>query len=357
MKKIIFVIIAIVASLSITIAQQKQASIAISFPQHLVEFFALPTSAHATLLPLIQAKTKNGDVFGINFQGVDGTAPFIELLDASGKVMKAITVNDFLGKSSGKGIKLISSMMAGSGNKSENVYEITSSQGKYSLIVSSLATANTSTKETPAKLLIRIVLKNTPSIISSAHIILPFDGNAETKATGFIIFGKKSTQPIVTTIYPKAEKLVVEKKNISLVTKILKTTNETLLLFLSVDCANTKEEALATLQSIDQKTENNIAIVNISNKATAEPSDTITYQIICTNIGNGSVSDIVITNPVSAGARYLDGSAVGDDTQITFERSSSAAPQVGAVKTIKWKLSKSLNVGEEKIVTFKVVIQ
>jgi uncharacterized repeat protein (TIGR01451 family) len=356
-KRIIFVIIAIAASLSSTIAQKKQASVAISYPQQLVEYFAQPISVSATVLPLLQAKTKNGDVFGINFQGVAGTAPFIEFLDVNGKIVKTISVNDFLGKSSGKGVKLISSVLAGSGNKAENVYEITTPQDKYSLIVSSLATSGTSTKETPAKLLIRIVLKNAPSTIISAHIILPFDGSAETKANGFIISGKKSIQSIFSTIFPKAEKLTVVKKSISFVTSVLKSTNETVVLFLTVDCSNTKEEALTALQSIDQKNESNISIVNVSNKATAAPSDTVTYQIICTNIGNGSVSDIVITNPVSAGARYLDGSAVGDETQITFENTPSTAPQLGEAKTIKWKLLKSLNAGEEKVVSFKVIVQ
>ncbi|MEI7906154.1 MAG: hypothetical protein WCI84_02225, partial [Bacteroidota bacterium] len=103
--------------------------------------------------------------------------------------------------------------------------------------------------------------------------------------------------------------------------------------------------------------ENNIAIVTVSNKATAAPTDTVMYQIICTNIGNGSVSDIVITNPVTAGSRYLEGSAVGEDSQISFDRTPSAAPALGDVKSIKWKLSKTIEVGEEKIVSFKVIVQ
>ncbi len=357
MKKILFALIAVVASLSMTNAQQKQSSVAISFQQNLVEYFAQPVTANAILLPMIQAKAKNGDLFGINFQGVAGTVPFIELLDANGKVITTVTVNDFLGKSSGKGVKLVSTTIAGSGNKSENIYEVSSAQGKYSLILSSLATSGKSTKETPANLLIRMVLKNNPATISSARITLPFDGTAETKVNGFIISGKKSTQPLFSSVFPKAEKIVVEKKNISIVTTPLKTANETLLFFLSVDCANTKDEAIAAMQSIETKNENNISIVNVSNKAAAEPSDTVTYQIICTNIGKGNVSDIVVTNPVSAGTRYLDGSAVGEETQITYERSPATAPQLGEVKTIKWKLSKSLNVGEEKTVSFKVIVQ
>jgi len=357
MKKIPVLFIAMCVILSLVNAQQKQASVAISFPQHIVEYFAQPATANAALLPLLQAKTKNGETFGLNFQGVDGNAPFIELLDASGKVIKGVSVSEFLGKSSGKGVKLISSTVAGSGNRAENVYEISSSQNKYLLIVSSLATSDKSTKEIPAKLLIRIVLRNNPSTISSARINLPFFGTAETKANGFIISGKKSLQPMVGYIYPKADKLTVEKKNISVVTTLLKSTNESLLLSLSIDCANTKEEAIAMVESIDKKNENNISIVTVSNKESAEPADTVTYQIICTNIGNGSVSDIVVTNPVSTGFLYLDGSASGDETQISFDRSSAAAPQLGVVKTIKWKLLKSLNAGEEKIVTFKVIVQ
>jgi uncharacterized repeat protein (TIGR01451 family) len=187
--------------------------------------------------------------------------------------------------------------------------------------------------------------------------MLPFSGTAETKASGFIITGKKSIQPMLSTIFPKPEKLAIAKKNISFITKLTPTNDGALVLFLSVDCASTKEDAFAQLQSFDQKSESNISIVNVSNKAVAQPSDTVTYQIICTNIGNGSVSDVVITNPVSAGLRYLEGSAVEDDTQITFERAPVASPQLGEVKTINWKLLKSLNVGDEKIVSFKVIVQ
>lgn len=357
MKKILLVIISVAVVFSMILGQQKNTGVAISFPQHSVEFFARPSITNATLLPFIQAKTKSGDVFGINFQGISGTAPFIELNDANGKVITTMTVNDFLGKSTGKGIKLISSKIAGSGNKSENIYEITSSQGKYSIIISSLATSDRSTKETPAKLLVRMVAKNIPASISTARIILPVDGTAETKVNGVIVTGKKSVQPMYISIYPKAEKINLEKKNVSLAMTVSKSFNETLLLFLSIDCADTKEAASAALQSIDQSKENNISIVTISNKTTAEPADTVTYHVICTNIGKGSVSDIIVTNPISAGTIYLEGSASGDDTQITFDRNPAVAPQVGEVKMIKWKLSKSLNIGEEKIVTFKVVVQ
>lgn len=357
MKKLLLVIIAVLTGLSVNEAQQRKASIAISFPQHSLEFFAKPANASVSVLPLIQAKTNSGDVFGINFQGVPGTAPFIELIDVNGKIVTTMTVNDFLGKSTGKGIRLISSTIAGSGNKSENIYEIASSQQKYSLVVSSLTTSDRSTKEIPAKLLMRIVAKNIPATISSARIILPVDGIAETNANGIIITGKKSTQPIYMSIFPKAGRLNLEKKSVSIGTTLLKTSNESLLFFLSFDCVNTKEEASAALQAIDQSKANNISIVTVSNKTTAEPADTVTYQVICTNIGKGDVSDIIVTNPISAGTRYLDGSAVGEDTQISFDRSSAVAPQVGEVKTIKWKLSKSLNIGEEKIVTFKVIVQ
>ncbi len=357
MKKILFVLVAVASGIIYTHAQSKINSVAISFPQNLVEYFAQPAAAKSVSLPLIQAKAKNGDLFGINFQGIAGTASFIELLDANSKVVSTVTVGDFLGKSTGKGVNLVSSVTSGSGNRSENVYEVSSAQGKYLLIVNSLTTSAASTKENPAKLLVRFAVRNNPATIASARITLPVDGTAETKNGGFIISGKKSTQPIVAAFYPKTAKISIEKKNITVVTPAIKTANETLLLSLSVDCANTKEEAFSSLLAYDKNTENNIAIVTVSNKATAAPTDTVMYQIICTNIGNGSVSDIVITNPVTAGSRYLEGSAVGEDSQISFDRTPSAAPALGDVKSIKWKLSKTIEVGEEKIVSFKVIVQ
>ena len=357
MKKVLLVIIVFAFNVTMTFAQQKQTSVAISFPQNIVEYFAQPASAKAPLLPLIQAKSKSGELFGVNFQGVDGNSSFIELLDSTGKAVKAVTVNEFLGKSSTKGVKLVSSTIAGSGNRSENVYEITTTQGKFSLIASSLATAVRSTKETPAKLFVRMILKDAPGTIYSAHIILPVEGTAEIKSGGFIISGKKSTQPMVSTVYPKADKVLIEKKNVSITTKSIKVGNESLLLFLTIDCANTKDEGTAALLSYDQKNEINISIVNVSNKTTARPGDTISYQIICTNIGSGSASDIVITNPIAAGAQYLDNSAEGVDTEISFDRNAAATPALGEAKMIKWKLTKNLNVGEEKVVSFKVLIK
>ena len=357
MKKGILLITLIFAGMVMVTAQQKQPSVTIAFPNHMVEFFAQPANANSKTLPLIQAKTKANESFGLSFQGVDGNSSVIELLDSTGKMVKAISVNELLGKTSNKGVKLLSSTVAGSFNRSENEYEIASPQGKYSVVVTSLATSGRSTKEAPAKMLIRIVLKNQPKTISSTRVILPFDGIAETKVNGFILSGKKSTQPMFASVFPKAEKLTVEKKNIVVTTKVLKTDYETIALLLSFDCTNTKEEAAAALLALDQKSEINISIVSVSNATTAKPTDTVSYQIICTNIGTGGAKDIVISNPVSAGTQYLEGSAVGNDTQITFDRASAVAPGQGEVKTINWKMTKVLNVGEEKIVSFKVIVQ
>jgi uncharacterized repeat protein (TIGR01451 family) len=356
MKRIILILSALTMWLCASNAEVKPLGVAVAYPHQTVEFFPQPQQVSGPAIPLLLVKTTGGDSFGIRFQSVDGNASFIDLLDASGKVVRTISVNDILGKAS-DGVKLVSSVIAGSSNRSENTYDVTMPQGKATLVISSLATAGVSTKDAPAKLIVKIALMNAPASVVSAKITLPFDGSAEAKTNGFVLAGHTSTQAITATVFPQPEKVAIAGKTVTITTKPAKMKNEIVVGMLTIDAANTKNEAAAQLLTAEKSTANDITIVTTADKASAQPADTVTYRIVCSNIGKGSVSDIVITNPVSAGTHYLEGSAAGDETQITLDRAAAAAPQLGAVRSIKWKLVNKLSPGDEKVVSFKVIVE
>jgi len=105
-----------------------------------------------------------------------------------------------------------------------------------------------------------------------------------------------------------------------------------------------------------------------------QPDTEVIYTNLFTNIGQEPASDITITNPVPAQMNYVDGSAAGKDTRITFSidkgetfdipgnlfvTGKDGKPrQAGAsdFTDIRWQINTPLPPGETGSVTFRALL-
>lgn len=357
MKQILF-IVALAASFGAQSAlSQQQNVVSIDFGTQQIDFSSQSAKIDQKTLPWLRSQSKAGETFGIFFQGMKGTTPVIELIGANSKPLKSITVNDLLGKTSSNGVKLLSSKYSPSGNRSEDEYEVSTSQGKMVLVLNSTATGSKSERSNLARLFVKISVKGFKGTVAGAVISLPVQGNIETSANGAVISGLKSGNALSIIVAPIPAKISNDKKSFSFTVKPIIGNDEIVLALLTVQGEENKAAALNAVVTSSAGSANDVSIVTSASKIAAQPADTVEYEIICLNTGKGPVSDITISNPIPGGTRYLEGSAAGEGTQITFERTPAVAPKIGEVSSVQWKLTKALNTGEEKIVRYKIIVQ
>ncbi|MFZ1977108.1 MAG: DUF11 domain-containing protein [Bacteroidota bacterium] len=98
-----------------------------------------------------------------------------------------------------------------------------------------------------------------------------------------------------------------------------------------------------------------IAVETVPDKQKTMPGDTLTYKIYYDNIGTDDAANMSVSGPIPEGTTYIEGSAAGEGTKISFERKKAAAPQTGAVININWIDQRLLKPGEERWVEYKVV--
>lgn len=105
------------------------------------------------------------------------------------------------------------------------------------------------------------------------------------------------------------------------------------------------------------------------------PGNEVIYTTYYTNIGNEPADSVVITNPVPDDLIFIDGSAAGKNTKITFSvdygktydlpdalfikgANGKKRPALASEYThIKWELTKSLPPEGEGFVTFKAKLK
>lgn len=100
-----------------------------------------------------------------------------------------------------------------------------------------------------------------------------------------------------------------------------------------------------------------LAAVTVTDKKSASPGDTIAYTIMYHNIGTAPAADIVITNPIPANMLYVENSASGEGSEITVERENATLPKIGVVKSVTWNFKEPIFPGEERSVSYKVIVQ
>lgn len=102
--------------------------------------------------------------------------------------------------------------------------------------------------------------------------------------------------------------------------------------------------------TITDKISGQLKLVKTVDKSTAKPGDTLTYNIMYTNIGNSTLSDIIIKDTVPGGTVFQNAVFISPAT------GSISSPNINATGEISWSISGSLNPGQSNTVSFTVKI-
>lgn len=94
-----------------------------------------------------------------------------------------------------------------------------------------------------------------------------------------------------------------------------------------------------------------LAAITMVDKPSSKAGDTVLTTIRYFNIGTSPAADVVLDNPIPSGAKYIESSAGGIDTIIDVLRLSG-----GAAKSLSWKFNSPIQPGEERNVSFKLLI-
>lgn len=335
--------------------QQQQSVLSISSTQ-----FDLTYSPQTFL----EGKTTTGakERFGLILKNTLGKNTFAEIIDAGGKVVGSLTVNDYLTGSAK--VKLVSSKISSDSRISETIHEIASSLGPLKLFTKGLRTGDKASTAGGETIILTFALSAPSEQMFGLRLLLPVEGTAEVKENGVILSGKTSSSVIAVSVLPGTEKIELQKNTLSIKSGSTQIKESTPVLWLvasvvtnaSVTAAKTAARThLVNTSSAAQ--DPNLVIVNSVSKNDAQPGDTVTYQLTCKNIGRGEATNIQLTSPIPAGTVYLEGSATTEGTDLVLERENAPAPQASPVKGIKWTLKDALKSGQEFTVQFKVTIR
>ena len=365
MKYFTYIAFFVVVVSSLLFGQKTQQGLTMTYGQFNVSYTAQQQS-DAVVLPFIEGKSLTGskERFGILFRTSQGTNALIEILNEAGKTIKTVSLNEFLGKTTSEGVKLLSNTVSSGNRAAETIHEVKLSTGTAKLITRALLTGDKANTKTPEQIVVTFSLASDNAQNVSLRLLLPFEGSSNVENNGVILTGKSSASAIALSVMPSAENIAIQKNILSIKSPVINLSGETPMLWLMVRGANgtsqNTSKALAAeiiANSEKVKTDPNIVVVNMISKADAQPGDTVTYTLVCRNIGLGDATNIQLSNPVPNGTVYLEGSANGEGTELSIDRGTALTPQSGAATLIRWKLKDALKGGKEQIVTFKVVVQ
>ncbi len=365
MKYLMRIILFVVVASSLLVAQKNRQGLTITSGQFNISYNT-QQQGEAGVVPFIEGRSLGGskERFGILFRTSQGTSPVIEILNGTGSTIKTVTLNDFLGKPTSDGVKLLSNTISSDNHRAETIHELELPTGTAKLITRALLSGDKDNTKTPEQLVVTFSLAsdNAPNV--SLRLLLPLEGSSEAVKDGVILTGKTSSSAIALSVMPGAETISIQKNILSIKSPLNALPGETPMVWLVVRGANGASQSASKALAADivtasgkTKGDPNIVVVNTVTKPNAQPGDTVMYTLICKNIGAGDATNVLLSNPIPNGTIYLEGSASGEGTDMSFDRETSATPQSGAVTLVRWKLKDALKGGKEQIVTFKVIVQ
>ena len=310
------------------------------------------------VLPFIEGTivTPTKGRFGVLYKNSDGKSSVVDILDGAGKTLASVTVNDIIGKSS-TGVKSVSSKTIGD-RLSESLYTVSTSNGPVTLKVSALKAGDKENSNAPQQLIITFSLASKSEQNLALRVNLKVDGSATKYQNGVIVSGKTSASAISLVTLPMSNSADVKSNAIVFQSSAKAVSKETPLLWIVAEGAGSQKGAGEAITAAAQTMNApKIVVVNTTSKPNAQPGDTVTYTLVCKNVGTGDATNVVITNPIPTGTLYLAGSASDTDMDVELDRENAPAPQMNPVTQIKWTLKNALRSGDEQNIVFKVLIQ
>lgn len=337
--------------------QGEEKSVSIRYPEFVLAYHPNPQSDNQAALPLVSGSLLRGskERFGFFLSGQDGASFVFEISDATG-MRKGITVNDLLGKPSNSGVRVLESYLDPAGQISSQVFELQFPGGPVEFVLRAVVSGvEGNTAQTP-QLLVSTTLRKTGARKFSVRWTLNAEGNLEAKGNNFSLASRSGSAGVTALLSPNDAKLTVEGPKLTISSAM----NIWLIMSGSrtAGAANVKNELLNNLAEAEaKKNEPNVVIVTSMDKKAAQPKDTVTVTLTCMNIGNAAASNVVMSNPIPQGTSFLEGSAFGETTVISFVRSGGALPALGSVSSVSWRVNGDLMAGEERVAGFKVIVQ
>ncbi len=359
MKSPLLFVILLCVALTGAYSQQAQESVASDFKGVTVAFHSDPQRADAKLLPLIDGKTGAGskERFGLCLGTVSASGNVLEILNKDGLVLKSISIGELLtGK--GSGFALLSQPPAGSQSRwIEKRYAVDLPKGKVQLLLKALATGDASSDQ---HLIVTFALKSDVPATLALRASLPVAGILETSDKGFVLASKSGAAAIAASVYPGTAGIRATKSLVTLTsgTTSLDGLQESALLWLVLDGVSSSAAGTAKQQALKILSEKRfpesdprVVVVSSTDKPTTQPGEIVTYTLVCRNIGTGDATDVALSNPVSEGTQYVEGSATSDGCSLSFGSSGNT------VRQIHWTFHVPIKPGQERQVSFKVQVK
>jgi uncharacterized repeat protein (TIGR01451 family) len=363
MKALVVCFMVLWATFSNVSAQTSREEVGISLKNLAVTFHNNPQKADARALPFVDGKLLTGskEAFGICFAGASAAGPAVEILDKNGSTVKSISNGELLSAKGSSVVAFPAGKGAGQPRWMVTSYNLDLPTGKARLLVKALATGN---PDGDQQLVVTFALQSETAAALALRLSLPVSGAVETQGKGFMLEPKTGASAIAAAVYPGSATVGGSRNLLAVTTKpvALESNKEAAVVWMVFDGFSgtsknaAREQAAAALrQGRIAEGDPKVVIVTMVNKQSTQPGDTVTYNIVCKNVGNADATDVALRSPVSDGTNCLEESVTSDGGNASFTRSGSALR--GSVKSIAWSFPAPLKPGEERMVGFKVRVQ
>jgi uncharacterized repeat protein (TIGR01451 family) len=344
---------------------------------------ALQGSADGDVVPFVAGKIdqlpKKAELsrFGILYRddakNLAGST-VLELVDAaSGKVLRKITLDEFYGKTSGTWSRVAEESKASASSIIEAFkFQLAGADARF---VKQYSLVGDDALPNSKKVEVSFSIQTTSSLKLKVRMFGKVEGVLVQSVNGFVVTNTEaltSLKPALLFNYTSGTMAQLEvakkekKQSFTLTTGIVSVEPNQLAKVLSFDVVGS---SISFAEKVPQQVENlrnymgskrpapAVAIVSVPDKQKTSPKDTLAYTIYYHNIGTAPAKDISVNGLIPKGTIYLDGSAEGSGTTISFERKPAAAPAQGEITNVKWNDPSTIKPGEERWVRYKVVVQ
>jgi uncharacterized repeat protein (TIGR01451 family) len=359
---------------------QPQKGIDLKFPQYKVTLPAtLEGNADRDMIPFIDGKLdrlpkkSEQSRFGIfykQFSNALATTPVLEIIDGGNdQVIKSVTLDEYYGKETASW-KRIPAELKSSPTSIVTAYAVR--QGSYDLkVVRSITVADAKELPTGKSLKLNFSVQSKTPLTLKVRFLGSAVGSMSLAGTTLAIISNDTLPGLTPALVLRADptasiKIGDAPQQFSVLTGPVELKANQLSPVLNLTIAGTstgfkahiKEQVGALQEFFNNGTvAPNLVATIVPNKMSGSPGDTIIYTIYYHNIGTAPAVDVKLSNPVPAGARYIEGSATGVGSDFSFKRFPSTPPNVSEISEITWSLKNNIPPGQERSASYKVILK